>query len=383
MIKTYANESEWTSATKSTTESTVGLLLDSKTPVINGVNVLVTIPKYGDSVVLDANGDIKFIARGTFVNSAFPSGWTKVGVVYRVRGKRVDFISHTSLGGIRYSAVWRLKITGYNLDGTDHTVTLNTYDNNGVNHPLSWTYNATTVSDFISQFNTWAETSGNDPNSRGYYMYLDDDNVVQFVESSYVIYRQHSDSFSGITSSANVATEIPNITWNLDMDGYSRIYNTVNIGAIKRWGGRILSSVEAVSVNNTPISKASFEGDYGVNYRAIYSSYDEYLEHNCARIPVNRGVCSWRNVGHEYTYALADFTYKTKSGETAYMYNAPHQVSTFGYSANELVAPGKWYIPDVEEMVTIMRPITVGNSGISSYSQYDDVNKTIVDMEDP
>ncbi len=31
-------------------------------------------------------------------------------------------------------------------------------------------------------------------------------------------------------------------------------------------------------------------------------------------------------------------------------------------------------------MVTIMRPITVGNSGISSYSQYDDVNKTIVDM---
>ncbi len=56
---------------------------------------------------------------------------------------------------------------------------------------------------------------------------------------------------------------------------------------------------------------------------------------------MNRGVCSWRNVGHEYTYALADLTYKTKSGETAYMYNAPHQVSTFGYAANELVAPGK------------------------------------------
>ena len=139
MIKTYTNESEWTSATKSTTESTVGLLLDSNTPVINGVNVLVEIPKYGDSVVLDANGDVKFIARGTFVNSSFPTGWTKVGVVYRVRGKKVDFISHTSLGGIRYSAVWRLRITGYSLDGADHTVTLNTYDNSGTNHPLSWT----------------------------------------------------------------------------------------------------------------------------------------------------------------------------------------------------------------------------------------------------
>ena len=137
MIKSYTNESEWASATKPTTESTVGLLLDSNTPVINGVNVLVTIPKYGDAVVLDADGNIRFIAFGTFNNDTFPSSWTKVGVVYRVRGKKVDVISYTSLGGIRYSAIWRLRITGYSLDGVDHTVTLNTYDNNGTNHPLT------------------------------------------------------------------------------------------------------------------------------------------------------------------------------------------------------------------------------------------------------
>lgn len=66
-------------------------------------------------------------------------------------------------------------------------------------------------------------------------MYLDDSNVVQFVEGTYTTYRQHSDTFtSGLSSSANVATEIPNVTTCLDMDGYSRIYNTVNIGAIKR-----------------------------------------------------------------------------------------------------------------------------------------------------
>lgn len=74
MIKSYTNESEWASATKPTTESTVGLLLDSNTPVINGVNVLVTIPKYGDAVVLDADGNIRFIAFGTFNNATFPSG---------------------------------------------------------------------------------------------------------------------------------------------------------------------------------------------------------------------------------------------------------------------------------------------------------------------
>ena len=62
------------------------------------------------------------------------------------------------------------------------------------------------------------------------------------------------------------------------------------------------------------------------------------------------------------------------------MYQAPHSVAAFGYSANVNLAAGKWYIPDVEEMVILMRPITVGNTGISAVSQYDDVNKTIYAM---
>ena len=102
MIKTYTNESEWTSAAKPTTESTIGLLLDSRTPVVNGVNVIVSKPQIGDAVVLDSNGDIKYIAFGTFVNSAFPSGWTKVGVVYHTVGDETWIVSYTSLGSIKY-----------------------------------------------------------------------------------------------------------------------------------------------------------------------------------------------------------------------------------------------------------------------------------------
>lgn len=381
MIKTYANESAWASATKPTTESTVGLLLDSNTPVINGVNVLVTIPKYGDAVVLDADGNIRFIAFGTFNNAIFPSSWTKVGVVYWVQGKDVRFISHTSLGGKKYSDVWRLKITGYTLDSTDRSGVLTTYDNNGTTTTLTFNYNASTKADFVSQFNTWAATSGNDPNSRSYYMYVDSNGDVEFVEGNYNNRKQHSDKFSsGLSSAANVAQEIPAFNWSLDMDGYNRVYNTVNIGAIKRWGGRTLSSEEAVSTNGTPISQASFNGKYGVNYRAIYSSYDEYLEHNQVKIPVNRGVASWRDVGHQYTYALANNTYTKKDGTSDYMYTAARSAATFGYSANANVAAGKWYIPDVEEMTVLMRPITVGNRGISTVDQYDKVNQTIYAM---
>ena len=95
MIKTYTNESSWDSESKSTTESTVGLLLDTNTPVVNGVNVIVKYPKYGDAVVEDANGNVVYIAGETFVNSSFPSGWKKWGVVYNVCGKEVWVVSYT------------------------------------------------------------------------------------------------------------------------------------------------------------------------------------------------------------------------------------------------------------------------------------------------
>lgn len=73
MINSYTNESAWNSATKSTTESTIGLILDTNTPVVNGINVLVKLPKVGDAMVLDDHNEIKFIAHGTFNGATFPS----------------------------------------------------------------------------------------------------------------------------------------------------------------------------------------------------------------------------------------------------------------------------------------------------------------------
>lgn len=61
------------------------------------------------------------------------------------------------------------------------------------------------------------------------------------------------------------------------------------------------------------------------------------------------------------------------------MYPACNKVANFGYSANSLVAPGEWYISDVEEMVMLMRPITIGNPGVTA-DQYDRVTKTLVAM---
>lgn len=73
MINSYTNETTWASATKPTNESTVGLLLDKNTPVINGVNVFVPHPQYGDAVLLDENGEIKFIAAETYNNTLIPN----------------------------------------------------------------------------------------------------------------------------------------------------------------------------------------------------------------------------------------------------------------------------------------------------------------------
>lgn len=378
MIKSFTNNSEWASAEKPTTESTIGLLLDSNTPVLAGNNIIVKYPKYGDAVVLDADGNIKFIAFGTFNNSTFPENWTKVGVVYHTFGKEAWVVALSSLEAKKYSNIWRLKITDYVLDGADHTVTLKTYDNNGTATSLSWTYNASTKSGFINQFNTWV-SNNNDPNNRDYYMYLDSNEDVQFVEGNYTTYRQHSDTFTDLTTTITVASELPALSTTYDLDGIARGYNIVNPDAIKRWGGRTLSSADAITSNNTPISQSSFNGNLGVNYQTQYETYDNYLKHVQVQIPTNKGAASLRNKGWEYTYALSEKTYINKQGESVIMYPACNSVANFGFSNNSLVSAGNWYIPDIEEGVTLLRPITLGNTGVTA-DMYDKVNKTLSAM---
>ena len=66
-----ANRAAWDAAAKSTTESTLGLLIDTRQTVTNGVNVKSLVPKRGDAVLADADNNVIFVARDSY--KALPS----------------------------------------------------------------------------------------------------------------------------------------------------------------------------------------------------------------------------------------------------------------------------------------------------------------------
>ena len=377
MIKTYTNESSWNSESKSTTESTVGLLLDTNTSVVNGVNVVVKYPKYGDAVVEDANGNVVYIAGETFVNSSFPSGWKKWGVVYNVCGKEVWVVSYTG-GSYKFAAVRIWTASGFNLDGATHTFTLTTDRGSSTSTAIS--YYATSLSSLCTQLNT--TLANNDPSGYQWSCYLKDGKVI-FQANVYDSWRQDSytSCSGGVTLTTDLANDIPEINYSQTNCGEHILYAVVNNNAVKRWGGTTPSSNVSVSWSQLPVSQSAFNtSSYCSSLKDRFGTYDNYLGGISSRIPSNKGVSSWINKGKEFTYALKDKTYIDKSGNTKKLFTAVDYAASYGSSTCDLLKAGNWYIPDVEELVTLMRPITVGNSGINSTSQYDRVNQTISKM---
>ncbi len=94
-INTFANETEYNAHTKSTTQSEVSLITSNNEVKYDGVNVEVTVPKFGDAVyvdnVVDANGKYgKHFIDGESLNpSLLPNGYTPVGVVAANEGNKV------------------------------------------------------------------------------------------------------------------------------------------------------------------------------------------------------------------------------------------------------------------------------------------------------
>ena len=81
-IKIFANESEYITAGKPTTESRVALVESDKQLKYDGVNVEVSLPKEGDYVYRDAEGNVHFITKESVKNNLVPAGWVFIDIFY-------------------------------------------------------------------------------------------------------------------------------------------------------------------------------------------------------------------------------------------------------------------------------------------------------------
>ena len=79
MIKSYPTRDALVSAGVPTNESRVSLVADENDVVVDGVNVIVSIPRFADPMFTDASGKTVIIAQETLVPASVPAGWTYKG----------------------------------------------------------------------------------------------------------------------------------------------------------------------------------------------------------------------------------------------------------------------------------------------------------------
>ena len=387
MIKYYDTEAAYAADAKSPFESQVSLIGASNDVKFDGRNVIVGAKsaKTGSIVVLDGNSALHFVAVDTFSSTSFMSNYTIVGVVAvgvdhpDFRGKLV--ILHKNNTGKQWSAIYSFKLTGYTLDGTEHTGTLTVRDSSnwgtGVDYVI--TYNASTVEDFVSQLNTYFKA--NAPFTTQNWRADANENDVVTLSFLYQDYRQASNSAkSGFALEANL---LPDIKASSDM--YRMNGQRSGEGTITNWdraiayfsqdlpSGTYNPATDVTSPKMSyPICKPAYLGtsanndDHCSALRAIYGEGEEgWLKFMASFLPVR--PTSYGPVGNkEYygdsfknTYLMAGKKFTKQDDSEIVAFPAADYCASVVYN-HELLKKGKWALPDMDTFFSIMKTIKYG-----------------------
>lgn len=355
------NRAAWDAAQKSTTESTLGLLADTRETPTNPINVEVRIPKVGDIVLHDTNKKVHFIARDSF--KAAPTGWTIIGVVGAKRGTKA-LIVHKANTGKKWAEVFQWAISGAALsDGASHTGNLVIGD-----ATYSFTWQTSSEADFAAALHTFVQT--NHPTDQPYSCYVDTDGTVILQQDNYNTYK--AVSLAGLTVAAHVGTEL---------EANSSIYR--KSGVTTYWGGMNFNKFLAYysASGTTPTSQMAVTSVDVANKAAFKTNafcdllrakwcvdptnptdadYENYIKDCMCVVPDTRGIFAEQfRDGKANTYKLVGVTFKRASdGERIAKYPAAEYCAAAAFSGVKGLDQGDWFLPSMEELADLIGPVS-------------------------
>ena len=354
-------------------------------------NVFVKIPERGDACVGRlSDKKLFYIKADTLVNSELDkSEWEVQGVVSHREGKKVTIVGLNNSGNIAFcDRVWYY-LSGYTLDGAEHTIVLAipTKANWDKSVEKTITYTASTVEEFISALNAAFEAD-TDFTDQDWYADLTADGRVR-VHYVFAVWQNYNfTAKSGITKTNSMpefkqctrlrrksgqATEVGGIcSWHRSL-AYYRNDN----GALPKQGGR---TAEQTSIKQEwPINLPTWlgtstknPGDFCKPLRGVYGEGEEgwlRFMRSCVSITdTDYGIMMYD--GREMSKLLSSFTYTSrKVAEPKYMFPAIGWCTSFSTSCLQV---GLWHLPAPKELVELMRDITQGTG------TPDVLNRTIV-----
>ena len=354
-------------------------------------NVFVKIPERGDACVGRlSDKKLFYIKADTLVTSELDkSKWEVQGVVSHREGKKVTIVGLNNSGNIAFcDRVWYY-LSGYTLDGAEHTIVL------AIPTKANWdrsvektiTYTASTVEEFISALNAAFEAD-TDFTDQDWYADLTADGRVR-VHYAFVVWQNYNfTAKSGITKTNSMpelkqcarlrrksgqATQVGGICfWHRSLDYYRN-----DNGALPEQGGRTAeqTSIKQAWPINLPTwlgTSTKNPGDFCKPLRGVYGEGEEgwlRFMRSCVSITdTDYGIMMYD--GRDMSKLLSSFTYTSrKVAEPKYMCPASGWCTSFSTSCLQV---GLWHLPAPKELVELVRDITQGTG------TPDVLNRTIV-----
>lgn len=367
-IKSYNSKADYNAAVKPTTESQVSMIETTREIIVDGVNVVTTLPTVGDVVFLDDQNKVIYVKGGAWIQKAnIPAAWTHVGYVYFRKGKQIGVV-HKTGADVKWLDVSQYAWTDMALDGAEHEKTIGLrfgIPDWNTTTDITFTYTATTLAEAAAACTAAIEaklTELGAPQTTidQWWAYADEANSRVIVQrDACTDYRFYN------------CTGLTHITWG-DMPANSntgfrvngrmsdqRIMNDARGAAYYSTNGATPSANVPLNAAGTIVKKTAFDSSpYCQLLRDTYGSYLEYI-HQEYRLayPQKLGVFSLPS-GKELTAKYGSMTAPTKAGSTKYKYPALY----YGYNKSFGVDGldfGDWYLPGVSEGAMLMRDETL------------------------
>ena len=365
------------------------VLLDEATNEVNikGVNVVTDQPGIGDILCYDENRKYKFIQLDTFQAGTFPSAWETLGVVVLRKGNQVTVCSKNNTTK-KFMAVFPYIVSGYTLDGAEHTATLKLHGKPRTTTYYEFKYTANTVDEFVSQLQQFLSTNG----ETDWSAYLMDGNVILQYDNYTSVEDSTTTAATGLTLTAKQDVDFPEKV-SAFLRQYRDFGNPIwNLGRAKEYYYNDLESsqynptTEVTQMRTLPVCWPAFCGtsqyrdkDYCLWLRQKYCSdpdnpkieeWSKYLEDLTFSIPCMVGMASRRSGEIQLSAAerLKNITYKATDGTFRKLYPA------FAYCDEFLEGKGRLPIPS--EFFEAFGNVTYGLDGVTR-DKADPINRSL------
>lgn len=342
-------------------------------------NVFVKIPERGDACVGRLSDKKLFYIKGdTLVLSELDKNvWEVQGVVYHRDGKKVGIVGLYNSVGLPFCDRLWYYLSGYTLDGAEHTIVLAipTKANWNKSVEKTITYTASTVEEFISALNAAFEADA-DFTDQDWYADLTADGRVR-VHYIFVTWQQYDFmAKSGITKTTclpevKLCTRLRRKSGQTTQIGgicslhRSLAYYRNDNGTSAEQGGRTAEQTDIKQ--DWPINLPTWNGtstknpgDFCKALRAVYGEGEEgwlrFMRSGISITDTDCGIMAYD--GREMGKLLSSFTYTSrKVVEPKYMCPAIGWCADF---ATDCLPAGSWHMSSPKELIELVRDITLG-----------------------